>query len=120
MPSKVTRHKANPYKLMMLLWYGHYDWANWRPGRKVYIRTGPCARLMRVSSSRLREYLEWLADHRFISELETDHGKARFIMRPLPHGRSGEGDTDEQGEVESSMPAWGQGWHGFRRGRSED
>ena len=77
---KPRRDRLNPYKILCILLY-----AQSRPDivwqdDVVLLKTGPFARSLRVPSSRLREYLRWLEQCGFISDLQLEYGRAIFAV----------------------------------------
>jgi len=79
---KPRRDRLNPYRIMCLLLYSDHDCVTWhnKEGR-VTVQAGPFARILRVPSSRLREYLSWLEQYGFIDELSFKYGESSFKIR---------------------------------------
>ncbi len=80
------RNRLIPFKLLSLMLYSSN--ASWmqtaedgQPSDRI-LMLGPTARLLRVSSARLRDHLEWLLDSGFLMSLELEHGKARLKLAP--------------------------------------
>ena len=77
---KPRRDRLNPYKILCILLYQARPDVVWQEDI-VLIKTGPFARSLRVPSSRLREYLSWLEEYGFISDLQLKYGRAIFAIR---------------------------------------
>lgn len=71
--------KLKPYQALVLLMYGSYEWVE-REGTSYDVKLGPFARHIQVPNYRLIEYLKWLEEMGFISELEHTYGRARFVL----------------------------------------
>jgi hypothetical protein len=75
-------NKINPYKILVLLLYGTYDFVKWDCDLCTG-RTNQLARLIRKPTHRVRDYLRWLADRGYIQDLQLDWGKFKF-KQPTP------------------------------------
>jgi hypothetical protein len=79
---KQPRHRLNPFKVLVLLLYGDYSWLRRGPDGTVSFRNSDMCRILRVSSSRFREYLTWLHTGRYISEFSmTPMGRSTLRLR---------------------------------------
>jgi hypothetical protein len=80
------RSRLIPFKLLSLLLYAQDGvWMQTAEDGQTsdrILRLGPTARLLRVSSARLRDHLEWLLDSGFFISLELEHGRARIRLAP--------------------------------------
>ena len=84
MPAKPLRNRLIPYKLLILMLYGEHHFIN-RSGPSVTLNLGPLSRHLRVSSSRLRDQLDWLLTNRYFSSVAMSRGVALVDLR-LPAG----------------------------------
>lgn len=66
--NKVQRNRLIPYKLLVYLAYSEQDSIIERKGAEVRVATGPMARALLVSNSRLIEAIQWLALSGFIKD----------------------------------------------------
>jgi hypothetical protein len=101
MPTRPIKNRLVPYKIMVCLLYGEYTWlsrASDDPS-SLSLRLGPMSRFLRVSSSRLREHLDWLSTRRYLASLSVKYGEAVVTIRPplatLPHPPAGGPPTQE-------------------------
>lgn len=79
-----VRTKLQPYRLLTCILYGDYSFVEWKSSTRVKIRNGAFSRMLRVSNSKVREYLRYLQDLGYFSDLNTDHGWAEFTVRFPP------------------------------------
>lgn len=83
MPKKPIKNRLIPYKIIVLLLYGSYTWLIRDDyDGTITLRLGPMSRFLRVSSSRLREQLDWLFVNRYIASLSVKYGEAVVTIRP--------------------------------------
>lgn len=82
---KPARVRLAPTKILSLLQFGEYPWL--RPDAKglLTLEFGPMARDMRLSKDRLREHLEWLHQHGYLSTLELSRGSAKVRLATPPN-----------------------------------
>jgi hypothetical protein len=74
--------KLHPFRILILLIYGNYSWAEWT-GDDVSLVPSQLTRTLRVSRRRLKEYFEWLQKHAYISDLREDGRRIAFtVTRP--------------------------------------
>ena len=71
--SSSRKHRTNPFKLLCLLLYGSYNWANWSSDT-VTIHNTEMLRILRTSVDRLKEYCLWLKLHGYVDEVEFRRG----------------------------------------------
>jgi hypothetical protein len=82
MPKKPIKNRLIPYKVLVLLLYGQYTWLVRNPSDgSIMLRLGPMSRFLRVSSSRLREQLDWLFLNRYFASLSVKYGEAVVTIR---------------------------------------
>lgn len=75
---KHARNKLGPYRLLVMLMYGKYEFVDGGT-----LRTGPMARLLRIPNSRVKEYMEFLYLRGFLSAITTQHGSISYkICKP--------------------------------------
>lgn len=91
MPKKPIKNRLIPYKILALLLYGSYTWLSRNDDNSLTLRLGPMSRFLRVSSSRLREQLDWLSANRYLASLAVKYGEAVVTIRsPLVSPAGGE------------------------------
>lgn len=84
MPSKPVRNRLIPYKLLVLALYGDYPFIS-RDETSIILYLGPLSRHLRISSSRLRDQIDWLLTNRYFSSVAMSRGVAIVDLR-LPIG----------------------------------
>ncbi len=62
-----------------MLLYGTYKCVE-RNGTAGMLRTGEMAQLLRVPNSRVKEFMEFLLERGFLSELIITHGYMSFVL----------------------------------------
>lgn len=81
MPAKPVRNRLIPYKLLVLLLYGKQPFLH-REGPTITLQLGPLSRHLRVSSSRLRDQLDWLFLNHYFSSVVMSRGVAEVTLTP--------------------------------------
>ena len=80
------QHRLNPSKLLVLFLYGDYPYMSVEHKsddvKKVTIRIGGFAKLMRVRNSHILEYLEWLEQMGFITITGVTKKTATLVLSP--------------------------------------
>lgn len=86
MPAKPLRNRLIPYKLLVIMLYGQFPFIS-RNEESVTLYLGPLSRHLRISSSRLRDQIDWLLTNRYLSSVAMSRGVAVVDLR-LPVGLS--------------------------------
>jgi hypothetical protein len=94
MPAKPLRNRLIPYKLLILMLYGDHHFVS-RTGLSVILYLGPLSRHLRISSSRLRDQIDWLLTNRYLSSVAMSRGVAIVDLR-LPAGLSPAGGSSPE------------------------
>lgn len=81
MTGRIRRHRQNPMKVLVILLYARHTWITNQGGGRVKVSLAPLSRLLRVPSSRLREYLEWLEQLGYLEELRIARTTATVTIR---------------------------------------
>lgn len=81
MPKRPIKNRLIPYKILVLLEHGQFTWLTREPNQ-LRLRLGPMSRSLRISSSRLREQLDWLLSNRYLTSLSVKYGEAVVSVRP--------------------------------------
>jgi hypothetical protein len=81
MPAKPVRNRLIPYKLLVLLLYGKQPFIH-REFHKITLQLGPLSRHLRVSSSRLRDQIDWLLSNSYLSSVAMSRGVAEVTLTP--------------------------------------
>jgi len=84
MPAKPLRNRLIPYKLLIILLYGEFPFISRNEG-SITLYLGPLSRHLRVSSSRLRDQIDWLLINRYFSSVAMSRGVAVVDLK-LPVG----------------------------------
>ena len=78
------QQRLNPSKLLVLLLYGTYPYCDvtafGEDAKKLTLKVGKFARLMRVRNSNIVEYLQWLDEMGFITVVEASAKEATVIL----------------------------------------
>jgi len=79
------QQRLNPSKLLVLLLYGHYPYMETETRKesdikRVTIKIGGFARLMRVRNAHIVEYLEWLEQMGFLTITKRTKRTATLII----------------------------------------
>lgn len=96
MPKKPTlkqprpKQRHTPYKILAMLLYGKYPWMELKAGQGAEPTTytvalGPLASMLRVNASKLREYLTWLEEHQYLSEVSFSYGEVELTIANPPN-----------------------------------
>ncbi len=73
-PARPISRKSNPFRLLVWLLYGTYDWIALSEAGLVTFRTGPCAKVLHVTNSRLHDYIQDLQTKDFLRVVTRGHG----------------------------------------------
>ena len=68
----------NVYKIIVMCIYGEYKWMQRLGEGVVEVRTRQMSDLLHTKASSLRDFLRWLNQYHYISQLEFGYGYARF------------------------------------------
>lgn len=81
---KLYRTKMQPFRLISLLVWGNHGFAKWDNETDVTVRPPDLSRVFRVSRERIYDYLEWLQDKGYLTNLRrTEDKKFAFsIQKP--------------------------------------
>jgi len=82
---RTTKNRLLPYKILSLLLYGKYLWAELQPDGTLKVGLGPLARYVRTTPGRVKEQLEWLSERNYLDGVNFDHGLAYVALRPPPN-----------------------------------
>ena len=80
MAARPIRRRLKGWELLGLLLYGKFEFKRWLSPRKIRVESGKFAAHMQVSSSRFREYMDWLVEMEIAETVERDHGWAIITM----------------------------------------
>lgn len=84
-PEGKTQRKLIPFKVLVNILYGESEHIKWVAPTSVELRLGPLARRLGIPNYRLRDYLRWLHECGFISNLDLQYGKASLNVHIPPH-----------------------------------
>lgn len=94
----MAARSPNVYKLIVMFIYGDYPWLERHGNCVAQFNTRKAAAFIYAKAEQLREYMRWLQQHEYISELELGYGYCRFKLNPpklllkeLGYIKSGEG-----------------------------
>jgi hypothetical protein len=94
----MSNRSPNVYKLIVVFIYGEYSWLTRVGDGILEFNTRNAAKFIYAKACQLRDYMRWLQQHEYISELEIGHGYCRFrfnppklLLKELGHIKSGEG-----------------------------
>lgn len=82
---KRTKSRLVGYKLLCSLMYGQFSWLKVSGRGYLLMDLGPAARHLRVSSSRLRDQLGWLAEKGLIEINDLRRGEATVRLATPPN-----------------------------------
>ena len=82
MPARPLRNRLIPYKLLAICLYSKSITLLKRDRLGIELRLGPLSRHLRVSSSRLRDQLQWLLANGYFSQLALSRGVAVVTVQP--------------------------------------
>lgn len=71
------RH-LKPFKLLCVILFNESDYITWNTDKVVSVRLGPLSRFLSCPNYRTRDYLGWLEQHHYISDLQLNYGSAKF------------------------------------------
>lgn len=84
MPRRVMRNRLLPYRVLVYLLYGQQPWLERLGDDRVLIKTGPMARSLRTSVTKLREHLDWLKAFGYLENVETAKRGCEIASLRLP------------------------------------
>lgn len=82
---KPARVRLAPMKILSLLQFGDYPWLRPDSRGRLSVQYSSMARDMRVSKDRLKEHLDWLYSHGYLSELDHSRGGAELRLATPPN-----------------------------------
>lgn len=68
----------NVYKIIVMAIYGEYKWMQRLGNGMIEVRTKNMSELLHCSAASLRDFLRWIEQYKYISQLELGYGYARF------------------------------------------
>lgn len=108
----MTRHRLNPYKILILLLYADVSpitHLGFTPegGVRLAIGTGGFARLLRVSTGRLHEYFQWLEGCGYLTVESRIRGElVATVHRPNIYDRYGSSAAMSSTSVHTGDETW--------------
>lgn len=83
--SKTSRkHRLNPSKLLVMLLYGTYPYLeveDEKPNSKqLRLEVGKFGRLMRVKNAHIREYVQWLENMGYLTQISSGDTHISIIL----------------------------------------
>ena len=78
------RVRLHPYRILVMLMFHSYEFVLWDQDRCI-IRTSPLARLLGISTGKLREHCQWLAGRGYIYDLKLMAGTLALRITTPPN-----------------------------------
>ena len=75
-----NKTKTAPFRLLVSLLYGRYEWVERLDTGVVRLHTGPATQTLRLRSARLWEYLYWLEKIKLVERIEKEPKRGTVIV----------------------------------------
>jgi hypothetical protein len=86
MSKSPIKNRLVPFKILSCILYGRFTWIEKRTeSETLLLSLGPMARSFRITSSRLRDQLEWLRENNYLESLALKYGCAEVRPKVPPN-----------------------------------